>query len=67
MFVRTLQSGSRTSTITAAIAEVGRIAKSFSLLSFMDNAAHRRKILVQLNRHEKRHELSRQIFHGLRG
>jgi len=66
-FVRTLQAGSRTSTIAAAIAEVGRIAKSLSLLSYVDDEAHRRRILVQLNRHEKRHELSRKIFHGQRG
>ena len=66
-FVRTLQAGSRTSTIAAAIAEVGRIAKSLSLLSYVDDATHRRRILVQLNRHEKRHELSRKIFHGQRG
>jgi Tn3 transposase DDE domain len=51
----------------AAIAEVGRIVKSLSLLSYVDDAAHRRRILVQLNRHEKRHELSRKIFHGQRG
>ncbi len=66
-FVRTLQVGSRTSTIAVAIAELGRIAKSLSLLSYVDDAAHRRRILVQLNRHEKRHELSRKIFHGQRG
>ena len=66
-FVRTLHSGSRTSTIAAAIAELGRIAKSLSLLSYVDDAAHRRRILVQLNRHEKRHELSRKVFHGQRG
>lgn len=66
-FVHTLQAGSRTSTIAAAIAEVGRTAKSLSLLSYVDDAAHRRRILVQLNRHEKRHELSRKIFHGQRG
>ncbi|MGB3632893.1 MAG: Tn3 family transposase [Rubrobacteraceae bacterium] len=66
-FVRTLQSGSRTSTTAAAIAEVGRIAKSLSLLSYVDDEAHRRRILVQLNRHENRHSLSRKIFHGRRG
>jgi TnpA family transposase len=66
-FVRTLQAGSRTSTIAAAIAQVGRIAKSLSLLSYVDDEAHRRRILVQLNRHEKRHELARKIFHGQRG
>ena len=66
-FVRTLQVGSRTSTIAVAIAELGRIAKSLSLLSYVDDDTHRRRILVQLNRHEKRHELSRKIFHGQRG
>lgn len=66
-FVRTLQSGSRTSTLAAAIAEVGRISKSISLLSYVDDQAHRRKILVQLNRHENRHSLARKIFHGQRG
>lgn len=66
-FVRTLQSGSRTSTIAAAIAEVGRIAKSLSLLSYVDDEAHRRRILVQLNRHENRHSLARKVFHGQRG
>ena len=66
-FARTLQSGSRTSTIAAAIAELGRIAKSLSLLSYVDDKAHRRRILIQLNRHEKRHELARKIFHGQRG
>ena len=66
-FVRTLQSGSRTSTIAAALAEVGRISKSLSLLSYVDDEAHRRRILVQLNRHENRHSLARKIFHGQRG
>lgn len=66
-FVRTLQSGSRTSTIAAALAEVGRIAKSLSLLSYVDDAAHRRSILVQLNCHENRHSLARKVFHGRRG
>lgn len=66
-FVRTLQSGSRTSTIAAAIAEVGRIAKSLALLSYVDDEAHRRGILVQLNRHENRHSLARKVFHGQRG
>jgi TnpA family transposase len=45
---------------------VGRIAKSLSLLSYVDDSAHRGIILVQFNRHEKRHELSRKIFHGQR-
>jgi TnpA family transposase len=66
-FVHTLRAGSRTSTTAAAIAEVGRAAKSLSLLSYVDDAAHRRRVLVQLNRHEKRHELARKVLHGQRG
>lgn len=31
------------------------------------SASHRRRILVQLNRHEKRHNLARKIFHGEKG
>lgn len=66
-FVRTLQAGSSSPAIVGGLAEVGRIAKSLSLLSYVDDAAHRRRILVQLNRHEKRHNLARKIFHGEKG
>ena len=65
--VRALQAGSRTSELARAIAEVGRIAKSLFLLSYVDDEAHRRRVLVQLNRHEKRHDLARELFHGDRG
>lgn len=65
-FARTLRTGPRTSAIAAAIAEVGRAAESLSLLSYADDAAHRRRTLVRLNRHEKRHELARKVFHGQR-
>ncbi len=33
----------------------------------MDDEAYRRRILVQLNRHEKRHNDARKIFYGQRG
>jgi TnpA family transposase len=33
----------------------------------VDDEACRRRILVQLNRHEERHELAGKIFHGQRG
>jgi hypothetical protein len=33
----------------------------------VDDEAYRRRVLVQLNRHEKRHDLAREIFHGDRG
>ena len=66
-FVRTLRAPRRASTLAAAIAEVGRAAKSLALLSYVDDEAHRRRVLVQLNRHEARHKLARKVFHGQKG
>ncbi len=66
-FVRTLQAPQRTSTLAGALASVGRVAKSLFLLSYVDDEAYRRRILVQLNRHEKRHNVARKIFYGQRG
>ena len=65
--LRKLGNYSRKNRLYRAFREVGRVAKSLSLLSYVGDAAHRRRILVQLNRHEKRHELSRKVFHGQRG
>ena len=66
-FMRTIQSGSRTSTLVRAIAELGRIAKTLFVLAYVDDEAYRRRILVQLNRGEGRHRLVRAVFHGQRG
>ncbi len=37
------------------------------ILRFIDDEAYRRRILVQLNRGEGRHQLARVIFHAKRG
>lgn len=37
------------------------------LLNYIDDASYRRRILVQLNRGEQRHQLARAVFHGRRG
>lgn len=66
-FVRTLQAPQRTSSLAGALAGVGRVAKSLFLLSYVDDEAYRRRVLVQLNRHEKRHNVARKIFYGQRG
>ena len=50
-----------------AIGEVGRVAKTLYLLSYIDDEAYRRRILVQLNRGESRHALARALFYGRRG
>ena len=43
------------------------IVKSLYLLSYIDDGAYRRRILVQLNRGEGRYQLARAVFHGKRG
>jgi hypothetical protein len=53
--------------LAGALANIGRVAKSLFLLSYVDDEAYRRRILVQLNRHEKRHNVARKIFYGQRG
>jgi TnpA family transposase len=63
----TLQGGKNQSTLSKAIAEVGRIAKTLYLLNYIDDEAYRRRILIQLNRGESRHKLARVVFHGKRG
>jgi len=65
--VRSLLRGKRPSLLTRAIAELGRIPKTLYLLRYMDDEAYRRRILLQLNRHEGRHSLAREVAHGRRG
>ncbi len=50
-----------------ALEEWGRVVKSLCLLAYIDNESYRRRILVQLNRGEGRHQLARAVFHGKRG
>jgi TnpA family transposase len=37
------------------------------LLHYIDDAVYRRRILIQLNRGERRHGLARAVFHGRSG
>ena len=67
VLVRSLLRSERPSTLARALGELGRINKTLYLLSYMDDEAYRRQILVQLNRHEGRHGLARDTFHGRRG
>jgi TnpA family transposase len=62
-----LQRGSGNSTLSKAIGELGRIAKTLYLLPYLDDETYRRRILTQLNRGEGRHSLSRSVFYGQRG
>ena len=65
--IRSLQRGSRASTLGRAIGELGRIPKTLHLLNFIADPNYRRHILNQLNRGEGRGRISRRVFHGQRG
>ncbi len=70
--VRSLQrpAGSRrgrSSTLARAIGELGRLSKTLYLLDYYADASYRRRVLVQLNRGEKRHKLARTLFYGKKG
>ena len=65
--VRSLLRSERPSTPARALGELGRITKTLYLLPYINDETYRRRILVQLNRHEGRHALSRDVFHGRRG
>jgi TnpA family transposase len=65
--LRALQGGGRLSTLAKAIAELGRIAKTLYLPSYIDDPANRRRILIQLNKGESRHSLARATYFGHKG
>ncbi len=65
--IRTLQTKDRPTRLARALEELGRLIKTLYLLRFINDAAYRRRILVQLNRGEGRHQLARIVFHGKRG
>jgi TnpA family transposase len=65
--IRTLQTNDRPTKLAQALAELGRIIKTQYLLAYIDDEAYRRRILIQLNRGEQRHQLARVVFHGRRG
>ncbi len=65
--MRTLQVGEHATRLAQAVAEIGRIDKTLHVLRYLDDESMRRGTLVQLNRGEGRHGLSRIVFHGKRG
>jgi TnpA family transposase len=67
LLVAKLQSGAPRNLITKAIQEYGRIAKTLSLLHYLHDNAHRRRIHRQLNKGESIHALRKDIFYANRG
>lgn len=66
-FMKTLQASKGASELAKAIAETGRVAKTIYLLNYIDDANYRRRISIQLNHGEQRHQLARAVFHGRGG
>jgi TnpA family transposase len=65
--VRWLHGDKRPRSLARAVGELGRLAKTLYLLAYLDDDAYRRRILIQLNKGERRHSLARVIYHGQRG
>jgi TnpA family transposase len=65
--LRVLQGGGRPTRLGRAIGELGRIAKTLHLLSWIDSEELRRAMSTGLTRHEGRHSVARVIFHGNQG
>src|ERR1039457_1989303 len=66
-FLKSSQVGEHATRLAQAIAQIGRIDKTLHLLRYLDDESMRRGTLVQFNRGEGRHGLSRIVFHGKRG
>ena len=53
--------------LASAIMELGRINKTIYRLNYTDDAAYRRRILIQINRSEHRLHVIRALRYGRRG
>jgi len=60
--VARLQGSARQNQLTQAIQEYGRIVKTISILRYLDNPTHRRRVLIQLNKGESLHALRKDLF-----
>ena len=66
--IRSLRSGSRLTSLGAALAELGRLPKTLHNLAFIaKDETYRRGILTALNHGESRNKLARRVFHGQKG
>ena len=62
--LRVTQGGGRPTALGRALAEYGRIPKTFHLLAWLDDPTYRGGVGGQLSLQESRHRLARKIFHG---
>ena len=67
LLVSRLQASARQNQLTRAIQEYGRIIKTISILRYLHDKRHRRRIHAQLNKGETLHALRRQLFFANQG
>ncbi len=67
LLVSRLQAAARQNQLTRAIQEYGRIIKTISLLRYLHDEQHRRRIHRQLNKGETLHALRRQLVFANQG
>jgi TnpA family transposase len=65
--MRMLQTNDQPTPLARGLQQLGRIVKTNYLLPYIGDENERRRVLTQLNRHEGRHDLARDVFHGGRG
>ncbi|MDH3730768.1 MAG: Tn3 family transposase [Acidimicrobiia bacterium] len=67
LLVSRLQASARQNQLTRAIQEYGRVIKTISILRYLHDEQHRRRIHAQLNKGESLHALRRQLFFANQG
>ena len=67
LLISRLQASARQNQLTRAIQEYGRIIKTTSILRYLHDEGHRRRIHAQLNKGETLHALRRQLFFANQG
>jgi TnpA family transposase len=67
LLVSRLQSLQRQNPLQQALQELGRIAKTWDILEYVDDPALRRRVLIGLNKGETLHSLARDISFGRQG
>jgi len=65
--MRMLQTNDQRTPLARGLQQLGRIVKTNYLLPYIDDENERRRVLTQLNRHEGRHDMARDVFRGGRG
>ncbi len=67
LLVARLQASARQNRLTQAIQEYGRIPKTISIVRYLHNEEHRRRVHTQLNKGESIHSLRGEIHYANRG